>query len=252
MLEAESQLAQDRLTLVNAHNDYQLAILELTQLLQLESPDGFEVVALEADDPILPSAMSVYEAALTGNSGVLASEAGIETARAAIGVAQTGYVPTLSFNAGAGSSYYKLNGMDNLPFGKQMRENYSTYLGFSLNIPIFDALNTRTAVKRARSQYISTQLQAQQVKTDLYKTIQQAHVQATGARDKYITAETSQNAAQVSFNAMQEKYNLGRATSTEFEQSKTNLFKAQIELIQARYEYLLRYRILSFYASPRH
>ena len=90
------------------------------------------------------------------------------------------------------------------------------------------------------------------MKTDLYKTIQQAHVQATGARDKYITAETSQNAAQVSFNAMQEKYNLGRATSTEFEQSKTNLFKAQIELIQARYEYLLRYRILSFYASPRH
>lgn len=251
VLEAEAQLAQDKLTLVNAKNDYALALLELTQLLQLETVDNFEVVPLDGEDPLIPSAMTVFQTALETNSGVKAAESYIDAAQAGISVAQTGYIPTLSFNGGVGSSYYKLNGMDNLSFRKQMRENYSTYFGFSLNIPIFDALNTRTSVKRARVQYISAQLQAEQVKSDLYKSIQQAYVQATGAREKYLTAQTSCESAQISFDAMVEKYNIGRATSTEFEQSKTNLFSSQIQLIQAHYEYLLRYRILHFYQGYR-
>lgn len=249
VLEAESQLAQDKLTLVNAQNDYKLAVLELTQLLQLDNAEDFEVVELADSQPIIPSAMSVYESAAGINSGVKAADAQIEVADAAIKVAQSGYVPTLSMNGGAGSSYYKLNGMNNMAFGKQFRENFSTYIGFSLNIPIFDALNTRTAVKRARVQSLSARLQADQVRSDLYKAIQQAHVQATGAQDKYRTAVISCNAAEVSFNAMSEKYNLGRATSTEYEQSKVNYFTAQIQKIQAQYEYMLRYRILDFYRN---
>ena len=251
VLEAESQLAQDKLTLVNAHNDYTLSLLELTQLLQLTSTDNFSVVPLDGEDPIIPPAMAVFQSAMETNSGVKAAESYVDVAQAGIGVAQTGYIPTLSFNGGIGSSYYKLNGIDNMKFSKQMRENYSTYLGFSLNIPIFDALNTRTSVKRARVQHILAQLQADQVKSDLYKAIQQAHVQASGAREKYLTAQTSCEAAQASFDAMSEKYNVGRATSTEFEQSKTNLFSSKIQLIQAHYEYLLRYRILHFYQGYR-
>lgn len=249
VLEAESQLAQDKLTLVNAQNDYLLAVLELTQLLQLDSADNFEVVELAETQPLIPSAMSVYESATGINSGVKAADAQIEVADAAIKVAQSGYVPTLSMNGGTGSSYYKLNGIDNMAFGKQFRENFSTYIGFSLNIPIFDALNTRTAVKRARVQSLSARLQADQVRSDLYKAIQQAHVQATGAQDKYRTAVISCTAAEASFNAMSEKYNLGRATSTEYEQAKTNYFNAQIQKIQAQYEYMLRYRILDFYRN---
>lgn len=247
VLEAESQLAQDKLTLVNAGNDYKLALLELTQLLQLESTDNFDVVSLDGDDPVIPAAAVVYNSALTSYSGLKAAEAQVDVAKSAIGVAQTGYIPTISLGGGVSTSYYKLNGTQNLPFRTQMRENYSTYIGLSLHVPIFDALNTRTSVKRARVQYLTAQLQADQVRSDLYKTIQQAHVQATGARDKYETAMTTCRAAQASFDAMSQKYNLGRATSTEYEQSKTNLFSARIQQLQARYEYLLRYRILRFY-----
>lgn len=247
VLEAESQLAQDKLTLVNAQNDYRLALLELTQLLQLETTENFEVVPLEGEDPVVPKFEYVYNRALSINSSIKSADANVETAKAGISVAQTGYIPTISLNGGIGSSYYKLNGVDNLPFSKQMRENYSTYVGISLNVPIFDALSTRTSVKRAKVQLLSAQLQADQAKSDLYKTIQQAWVQANGAEEKYHTASTSCNAAQISFDAMSEKYNLGRATSTEYEQSKANLFAAQIQRIQARYEYLLRCRLLNYY-----
>lgn len=249
VIEAESQLAQDRLTLVNAHNDYALAVLELTQLLQLENTDGFNVVSIDSDVPVLPSAMSVYSSALEINNTLKAADAGIDVARAGISVASTGYIPTLSLSGGIGTSYYKLNGTYNLPFKQQMRENYSTYIGFSLNVPIFDALNTRTSVRRARVQLLTATLQREQVLSDLYKTIQQAHTQAMGACSKLEAATISSDAAEISFAAISEKYNIGRATSTEYEQSKSNLFKALIQRIQARYEYLLRYRILDFYRT---
>ena len=140
VLEAESQLSQDQLTLVNATNDYQLALLDLSQLLQLDTPEGFEVADLDGSEPLIPSVSSVYSDALLVNNTLKAADASVDVADAAIKVAQTGYIPTLSLSGGVGSSYFTVSGMENLPFKKQFRENYSTYIGWSLNIPIFDAL----------------------------------------------------------------------------------------------------------------
>ncbi|MDE6085941.1 MAG: TolC family protein [Muribaculaceae bacterium] len=251
VLEAESQLAQDKLSYVNSVNDYNLAILELTQLLQLETADDFQVVPLSESDPIIPSADQVYSVASQTFSSVKAAESSVEVSKSTIKVAETGYIPTLSLGGGIGSSYYKLNGVENQSFKTQFKQNYNTYIGISLNVPIFDGLSTRTQVRRAKAQLFTAQLQVDQVKSELYKSIEQAHVQACGAKDKYITAETSTNAANVAFEAISEKYNLGRATSAEYEQSKTNLFKARIQQIQAHYEYLLRYRILTFYQDKK-
>ena len=251
VLEAESQLAQDQLSQVNAVNDYNLALLELTQLLQLENYDDFQVIPLNEGDPAIPSTGEVYAKASQTFSSVKAAESTVELSKSAIKVAETGYIPTLSLNGGIGSSYYKLNGISNLPFKTQFKENYNTYIGLSLSIPIFDGLSTRTQVRRAKAQLFTSQLQVDQVKSDLYKSIEQAHVQACGAKDKYSTAITSTNAASIAFEAMTEKYNLGRATSAEYEQSKTNLYKARIQQIQAHYEYLLRYRLLAYYQGNR-
>lgn len=249
VLEADAQLAKDSLTLITAGNDTRLALLELSQMMQLPSNEDFSIAPIDGDEGILPSVMYVFQCAMERNNGIKASETGIKVAEQGIKVAQTGYIPTLSFSGGLGSSYYNLHGADNLPFNRQMRENYSTYLGFSLNIPVFDALNTRTRVKRARVNLIQAQLQADQTRTNLYKAIQQAYCQAEGAKARSESAGRAQAASEASFEAMAEKYNLGRATSTEYEQSKTNLFSARIQKIQAHYEYLLRYRILRYYQS---
>lgn len=249
VLEADAQLAKDSLTLITAGNDTRLALLELSQMLQLDAGDSatFDVVAIDGDDPLLPPAMDVYTSALGNNPGLKSAEWGVKAAEAGIKVAQTGYIPTLSLSGGLGSSYYNLHGSDNLPFKTQMRENYSTYVGFSLNIPIFDALNTRTQVKRARVNLVQARLQADDTRTRLYSAIQQAYCQAQGAEMRSQSARRATAASEASFAAMAEKFNLGRATSTEYEQSKTNLFNARIQQLQARFEYLLRYRILKYY-----
>lgn len=249
VLQATSQLAQDELTVEDAKNDYTLALVDLAQLMQLDDIDRLSVAPLKESSPIIPSAESVYASASVNNSSVKAAEIDITAADDQIKVAQSGYLPSLSLNAGTGSSYYTVNGFNNASFSSQMRDNFNTYIGLSLSIPLFDGLTTRNNVRRAKIQKLTAELQRDETQSNLFKAIQQVYYQAIGAQNKLNTCVTNEDVMRQSFEAMKEKYELGRANSTEFEQSKTDYFKATLQRIQARYELILRHRILKFYAK---
>lgn len=251
LYDAESLAAQDRLQVVTAQNDTQTALVNLANLLQLPTVEGFDILPISEEDPLIPRPEAVYREALINNSSVLAARQSIKVADDNISLAKAGYIPTLSFNAGTGSSYYTLSGFENEKFGDQMRHNLSTYIGFSLRIPIFDGFGTRNNVRQAQIQKYSAQLQVEQQESDLYRDIQLAYYQAIGARDRYLTSGETLEKTQLSFNATREKYNLGRSTPAEFEQAKNNLFRTEVTRIQAHYEYLLRHRILLFYQNPQ-
>lgn len=249
LYDAESQQATDRLQVVTAENDVQTALVELANLLQLPTAAGFDITPIDEGEPIIPTADAVFNAALVHNNSILASRQSIEVADRNISLAKTGYIPTLSFGANVGSSYYTVGGMPHESFGDQMRHNYSTYIGVNLSIPIFNAFSTRNSVRRAKIQKIQAELALDQTETDLFRTIQLAYYQARGARDKYFTSKETLEKTRLSFEATQEKYNLGRSTPAEFEIAKNNLFRTEVNSIQAHYEYLLRHRILEFYRS---
>ena len=130
MLEAKAQLAQDELNLSQTANDIRLAIVDLTQLLELDDIDGFEVEPLDGDNDMIISPADAYASALQYNHSLRAARMNIEASDKNISLAKSGYLPTLSFNAGIGSSYYKVTGYENEGFAHQMKNNYSTYFGF--------------------------------------------------------------------------------------------------------------------------
>lgn len=251
MLEAKSQVATDQLNVTNAYNDMIMARLDLAQLLRIEGEfTNFDVQPLTDTESFIASPEDVYTKALQYNHSINAARRGIEASEKNISLAKSGYLPTLSFSAGLGSSYYRLSGIPNDAFGKQMRNNYSTYFGLSLNVPIFDAFSTRNSVRRAKMQKFTAELELDQAEEQLYRTIRNAYYQAVGAQEKLNSSKIAEEAAQASFDAMQEKYNIGRATPTEYEQAKTKALRASAERIQANYELILRSRLLAFYATP--
>lgn len=251
LYDAEALQAQDKLQVTTAENDVKVALVTLANLLQLPTADDFDVLPIDEELPLIPGPDVVYSRALETNHSILSAHKSIEVARDNISVARSGYLPRLNFNASFGSTYYTISGLPSDPFGTQMRNNLSTYLGFSLNIPIFDGFSTRNNVRRARLAESSALLELDRRESDLYKTIQLAYTQASGARDKYLASEETLAKTQLSFQATREKYNLGRSTPAEFEQAKNNLFKVEITRIQSLYEYLLRYRLLRFYETNR-
>ena len=247
LVQARSQVAQDELSKVNAANNRVLALVDLAQLLQLEDVEGFDIQPLKDTDMPLLSAETVYENALVNNHSMRAARLSLEAARKNISLAKTGYLPTLSFGAGLSTGYYRLVGEENTPFHRQMSTNFTKSLSFSLRIPLFDAFSTRNSVRRARIQEFNSRLQLDDARQRLYKAIQQAYYQATAADKRREAAGVALEATKEALSAMTEKYNFGRANATEFEEAKTNYIRAASELVQAKYEAMLRMRILEFY-----
>lgn len=251
LYDVEAVAAQDRLQVVVSRNDTQTALVNLANLLQLKSIEGFDIMELKDLEPFIPGPDMVYSSAIGINNSVLGARQAVNVAESNISLAKTGFIPTLSFNGGIGSSYYRVSGMPGESFGSQMRHNFSPYFGFSLRIPVFDAFSTRNSVRRARVQKLNAELTLEQRMTDLYKEIQLAYYQAVGARERYLTSGETLDKTKKSFEATRERFNLGRVTQADYEQAKNNLFKTEISRIQAHYEYILRTRILQFYQNNR-
>lgn len=247
LTQARAQLAQDHFTTVNAENDRSLALLELSQLLQLPTADGFDVVPLQVTDNRFFAVDEVYCNALRYNHSVKAAQLSTEAAKENIRLAATGYLPSLSFNAGLGSSYYKVSGLPNATFPRQMRDNFNTYLGFTLSVPLFDAFATRNAVRKAKVSHHNAMLQLEDTRSALYKAIQQAYRQALAADERLTASVAAETATREALDAMEVKYEFGRANATELEQSRSEYIKARLQTVQSRYESLLRKRILEFY-----
>lgn len=189
----------------------------------------------------------VYSNAMASNHSILAARQGIVVADKAIDVARSGYLPRLNFSAGLGSSYYTVNGFDNAGFSRQMRDNFSKSLGFSLSVPIFDAFSTRNQIRRAKVQRVNAELELEQRQSTLYKDIRQAYCQAVAAERKFSASTVATEATRAALDAVTEKFNYGKANATEFEQAKSEYVKSRAEMVQAKYEMILRNRILAFY-----
>lgn len=209
LYEAKSRAAQDQLSAVQADNEYRLALLDLSQLLELPTPEGFGIVSPSIDEDkdfsILTSPADIYSEALLIKPSIKAAQYRVEGAQKSIRIAQSGYYPQLSLGAGIATSYYNVSGRENGNFGSQLRDNFSQYIGLSLNIPIFNRFSTRNQVRKARIQQTTLNWQLEDAKKALYKEIQQAYYNAVNAESKFESSRTADEAAKASFNLMKEK-----------------------------------------------
>ena len=249
VLEAKSRLAQDELSVVQAENNYQLALLDLSQLLELPSPDNFRISVPDIQDysADLTLPEEVYAQALMNKPAIKAAQYRLQGAEKSIRIAQSAYYPQLSFGAGIGTNYYHLSGIENASFGTQWRENMNKYLQVSLNVPIFNRFQTRNRVKSARIQHTALSWQLEESKKALYKEIQQAYYNALAAESKYKSSQLASESAEASFQLTSEKYANGKASATEYNEMRTAWMKTLSDGIQAKYEFVYRSKILDFY-----
>ena len=246
----QSSLAQARLTATQADNNLQLAILALTQLLELPSPDGFSIVRPATTPAAFAAGLSpdaIYQEALAIKPEVQAEQLRLTASERSISIAKAGNYPTLNFSAGLQSNYYKTNGMQADAFATQMKNNFSQYIGLNLNVPIFNRFQTRNNIRSARIDRENQLLQLENVKKSLYKEIQQVYYNAVAADSKYHSSDAAAQSSRDAFVLMQAKYENGKATITEFNEAKNNYLKAESDLVQSRYENLYQQTLLNFY-----
>ncbi|MBR7030935.1 MAG: TolC family protein [Prevotella sp.] len=250
----KATLANSRLTATQADNNTRLAILSLTQLLELPTPDGFAIVKPNLDELVGLSGLSelitpdqIYAEALGVKPEILSQELKLKGTEHSIKIAQAGNLPSLSLSGGLGTNYYTTSGFKSDAFGTQLKNNFSQYIGLNLNVPIFNRFQTRNNIRNARINQENQQLALENTKKTLYKDIQQVYYNALNAQSKEKSSEEALKSTKDAFQLMQAKYENGKATITEFNESKNTYLKSESDLVQARYENLYQHALIEFY-----
>ena len=280
LLDIEAQTALDELQLVNAENQLELSYLSLIQLLDLDSVNNFEIAKPDIDIPdesiLIGTPGQIYGAALSIQPQIKSAEYRVESSLRGLSVARGGRSPRLSVGGSYGSGYsdarksitttsidvatigYTQSGEDvfaffnkyeyeTTPFNKQIDDNINQSFGFNLSIPIFNGLQTKTSISRSVIAVKNAQYELQLQKNRLNKDIRQAYADAKAALKKFHATAKTVSALQEAFNYTGQKFDVGMVTSVEYNDAKNKLAKAKSDLLQAKYDYVFKTKVLNFY-----
>ena len=246
----EATLAQSRLSATRAENNLSLAVLDLTQLLELPSPEGFHVVRPSVEGieySVLMDPEAIYAEAVRIKPAVKAEEIRLDQALRNIDLAKSSFLPTISLSGGLGTNYYTSSGFAHAGFLDQVKNNFSQYIGVNLSVPIFTRFSNRNQVRNAKLSMANQEIMLDNTRKSLYKEIQQAYYNAVAAQARYSSSGTAAASAGDAFELAQAMYENGKSGITEFNEAKARYMSAASDLVQARYEYLYQSKILDFY-----
>ncbi|HDQ16145.1 MAG TPA: TolC family protein, partial [Bacteroidetes bacterium] len=119
------------------------------------------------------------------------------------------------------------------------------------SIPIFNGYNTKRSINQAKIQIEQNKLQLQQSEQMLIKSIQQAFYDAKAAFKQYQAAKTNVEALELSFHYTQKRYDVGLINYVDYSDALNKLNKAKSDLLNAKYEYVFRIKILDFYQGKK-
>lgn len=250
LVQLEAQVSQDKYSLVQAQSQLANYKLQLKQLLEIHDDASFEVAIPAVSDEkvlgVLPDEQTVYNAALESRPEIQSSRLNIESSELAVSTARAGYKPTVSVNAGIGSSN---SSGQHTAFTKQIKNNLSNSIGLTVSVPIFDNHQARTNIRKAKYALQSSELALQDQQKQLYSTVENYWLNANTAQQQYVYAKANAESMQESYDLVTEQFNLGLKNIVELTTGKNNLLQAQQQLLQTKYTALLNYAMLNFYAG---
>ena len=249
--DAQATLSNDVQNVTVAENNYQLALLTLSQLLQLPF-EGFDVEVINLDDPsaelMYDNATPIVSYALQNRNEIKVAQKNIENSKLNTEISKSGFLPSVSFGYGFGSNVFYTNLYDTEDtFFNQLNNQKGHRFTLNVNVPIFSQFQNKTNVAKAEIQEKNALLNLEQTKLNLESNVQRAFTDAKAAFRAYEAAKVSLEAQTIAFQNSQERYNIGAMNAFDLEQTRLRLVNAESSLINAKYDFIFKTKVLDFY-----
>lgn len=277
----KAQLANEQVNVISAENNYQISMLTLVQIMNLDSVTNFSIarpeLSIQEGQLLENNVQYIYENSLKTQPSIKSNEYSILSAERSLKASKGRLSPTLSFNASyatgtselaqdvIGVRYlgYQTAGITSkgdsvyVPVSEsitqkkslqdQFVQNANKSVGLTLNVPLFNGWQNMTAVKNAKINALNARFTQDLNEQTLYKNIVQAHTNAKAALNKYNASKLSVEAATESFKYAQQKFNAGVITAFDFSTAKNRLYAAEGNLLQSKYDYVFKLKVLDYY-----
>ncbi|MBN8702291.1 MAG: TolC family protein [Bacteroidetes bacterium] len=283
LLDTKAQLANEELNVTTAKNNLDLAYLNLAQLMNFDSVAALKINKPTINDPnqaeLFAKQELIYQTALASQPSIKSAQYRLKSSEKMVGIARGGLSPRLSLSASVSTIFsdatklptgnpeflgyvptgavtglgdvvyepsYSFN-FQEVPYNKQIKDNLNEAIGLRLTVPIFNNFQVKTSIDKAKLTNLNAKYSLELAENQLQKEIQQAYTNAAAALKKHDASKQAVQAFQESFGYAEQKFNLGSISSYDYNDAKTRLTKAQSDLLQAKYDYVLKLKVLDFY-----
>jgi len=283
LYDLKGQLSGDELNVINVKNTLESAKLSLAQLMNTPYASGMQLekLAMPAGAILYDGKPeNIYQNAEQQLAIIKAADFRKQSAEKRVLSAKAQLLPTLSFNGGFGtnyssvatrqellgtsdvatSSYVNVSGSklpvfapqsnyqsQKISYGDQWTNNLNASLSLGLQIPILNGLRAKSNLNQARIVEKRTAFEAQTVKTQVRQAVDQAYINMNTAFERYQALTKQLEDFTNSFHAAEVRFNAGVNTSVEYIIAKNNVDRTNANLVAAKYDYLLRTKVLDFY-----
>lgn len=256
LLQIEAQAASEELQLINLQNQLEISYLTLTQMLELESSEGFRIVApeisIDTNTVITGDVDEIFAQAQGLRPEIKSAELNLNASEINLKIAKGSRSPSLTMNHSFSTSYSDValklsNPLETYTFSEQLNDNINYGFGFSLNIPILNGWQINTNIANSKISIDNSRYALENEKKNLYKTIQQAYADAVAALKKYNASIKAVASMEESFRYTEQKFDVGMVTPVDYNAAKTQLLNAQSDMSQAKYEFIFKTKVLDFY-----
>jgi outer membrane protein len=248
LLDLKAQLANEESNIVNFYSTLDLNKLTLLQLLNDSSISSFELQRIQVPIPNTKGYETgldeLYTKALTIQPLVKAADLRVQSALKGISVAKAATLPSLSFNASVSANQSNALVMS---YFDQLNNTQNKVLTVGLNIPIFTRFASKTRIAQAGLQRENASIEAERARLTLRQNIEQAYVNLNNAAMKYEAGLSQVSALEESFRAAESRFGAGTIDFVSYNLQKTNLDRARLSLVQSKYDFVFRTKILDFY-----
>lgn len=289
LFDIRAQIANDELAIVNAQNNIDLAKLALLQTMNVPMANvagGFDVVPVTVPDPNLDpytaSTQQVYETAEQFMPDVKSADLRVRSDALGVQVARANLLPTLTLSAGVSTIYSNfgqqrriadgttvqipqtiiVNGVpqqifitqegyrtEDYTFAEQLRNNMNRSVALNLQIPIYNRSLARTRILSANLQRQTSEIAAANARLQLRQQIETAYTNMRASANRYRATQAQVAQLERSFQVAESRLNAGALNSTDYNIAKSNLDRSRASLVQAKYDYVFRVKILDFYQN---
>ena len=243
--EAEANYATEKRKLQLAKIDVRRALLELSQLLQLND------TAIADVQPIKDENIYLMEFSFTNseiNKDIYESqpiikmyESAIYSAKVQSEIIKAQYGPSIIAGAGAGTSYFNaFQSNVTKSYWLQSRDNFAQQLSLNISIPIFDKNKKNTLLRKAE---LAEDLARNEL--NIYKQIIQQDIEKIifdieSSYESYRASLESVKSSTLAAQFAQKSYEAGMSSIYDITNSRNNLVAAQSALLQGHPDNSLR------------
>jgi len=247
LLQIQSQLSSDKLLKVNADNQLLLDKLTLLQLMVVPVRNDFDIPRMELKElfpetPMVPNEINKISESFLPQ--IKSASQKTDAALFSLRMAKSGILPKLSLGGAVMTGY---TGTNTEQFGNQFKNNFSQQVSLTLAIPIFNNLMVRSMVAIAKINVQNAEWNEKQTRNDVRKSIEMFYTNQVMAGRKLLATQEQMELEKRTYSDMEKKFNVGAMGVTDFLIEKNNYNKAEMLLIQAKYDYVLKAKMFEFY-----